>query len=73
MPSKHAAANTVLGWRNPPPGLAAWLRDESERSGEAIGALLTEAVPDLRAKRARGPYDGPEGRARRSAVRGLGS
>jgi hypothetical protein len=52
MPSKHAEGNTVLGWRNPPPELAGWVREESERSGDTISALLTEAVTDLRAKRA---------------------
>lgn len=46
MPSKHKAP--LLGW-HPPAELSAWVRDEAERRGVTVSAVLNEAVEKLRA------------------------
>jgi len=37
----------LLGW-HPPAGLSAWVREEAERRGCPVSALLTEALLMLR-------------------------
>ena len=64
MPSQHSEDNKVLGWRNPPPELAAWLREQADQPGVTISGLLTEAVTDLIAKRGQTSGDGTRPGAR---------
>ena len=45
MPSRHRSP--LLGW-HPPAELSAWARDEAERRGVRLSALLTEALERYR-------------------------